>query len=216
MDAERLHNGAVANSVAGTAEHWDEAYGHGDSTRGWYQTRPAASLRMLDRCSVTPEAGVIDVGGGASTLVDALLARGHTDVTVLDISAAALAIAQRRLEANAIRVEWQVVDLVQWQPERTYGVWHDRAVFHFLTTAHARHRYFQALRDATGPGAVAVIATFAPDGPEQCSGLPVARYSPSELAAQFGSRWKIIAEDREEHTTPAGAVQPFTWAAFRR
>jgi trans-aconitate methyltransferase len=212
----QLHNDAVNNTVVGSPEHWDDAYEHGDTSRGWYQSHATQSLALLDRCSVIPEDSIIDVGGGASTLVDALLARGHNDVTVLDISAVGLDTAQRRLGQDAARVRWLVTDLLTWRPDRTYQVWHDRAMFHFLTAEEPRQQYLQALDEAVAKGGVTVLATFAPDGPQQCSGLPVARYGASQLTALFGSGWQPVADDREEHRTPGGAVQPFTWAAFRR
>jgi len=171
---------------------------------------------MLDRCSVTPQDSIIDVGGGASTLVDALLARGHNDATVLDISAVGLDTAKRRLGQDAARVRWLVTDLLTWRPNRTYQVWHDRALFHFHTAEGSRRQYLRALDEAVAKGGVAVLATFAPDGPQQCSGLPVARYGASQLTALFGSGWQPVADGREEHRTPGGAVQPITWAAFRR
>jgi hypothetical protein len=174
------------------------------------------SLRMLDTAGVSAADGVVDVGGGASTLVDALLERGYRDLTVLDISDAGLRTAQRRLAAAAQDVCWLVEDLLTWRPGRNYQVWHDRAVFHFLTSGAAQDRYRDALTDATAIGAVAIFGTFAPDGPPRCSGLPVARYSPESLAYVLGQRWRLAHHDREEHSTPAGAIQPFTWAVFRR
>ena len=198
------------------AAHWDEAYSHGDTTRSWYQPEAAPSLAILDRCGVTPAHSVVDVGGGASTLADDLLARGHQDLSVLDVSSAGESIARRRLGSDADAITWIVADVLAWQPERTYDVWHDRALFHFLTAAEARSRYLDALAAATEPGSIAVLATFAPDGPDSCSGLPVARYDVESLAAELGVGWRAVVEEREEHTTPAGAVQPFTWAALRR
>lgn len=211
------HNDAVGSAVAGSASHWDAVYARGETTRSWYQVHADHSLAMLERCGVTPDNSVIDVGGGASTLVDDLLGRGYRDLTVLDISGAGLQAAQRRLGGAAARVDWMVADLLTWQPQRTYRVWHDRAVLHFLTTDQARQQYLAALDAATGPGAVAVIATFAPDGPERCSGLPVIRYGPHDLAGLLGGAgWSPIADDREEHATPTGAIQPFSWVALRR
>ncbi len=171
---------------------------------------------MLDLTTVSPQDSLIDVGGGASVLVDALLAQGFGDITILDVSAAGLEIAQRRLGKAAEQVHWLARDILTWRPKRTYQVWHDRAVFHFLTTDRARHKYLHALHAATTSNAVAIFGCFAPDGPQHCSGLPVARYSPQELAAVLGERWRLLTEDREEHTTPSGTVQPFTWAAFRQ
>jgi hypothetical protein len=201
---------------AHVAEHWDRAYGEGDRTRSWFQSEPLASLRMLDAAGVAPAASVIDAGGGASTLADALLERGFTDVTVLDVSSAGLRAAQERLGPAAERVRWVVADLLVWRAERTYQVWHDRAVLHFLTAEYDRRRYLGALQAATAANAVAVFGTFAPDGPRQCSGLPVTRYSAADLAALLADEWVPVADDREDHVTPAGVVQPFIWAAFRR
>lgn len=206
----------MANDVRSDAAHWDEAYGHGDTTRSWYQASAALSLRMFASAGVTAADSVIDVGGGASTLVDALLEQGYGDVTVLDISTAGIRAAQSRLGESANLVRWVTADLLDWRPDRTFGVWHDRAVLHFMTSDDARDRYLGVLAKATSVGSVAVFATFAPDGPEQCSGLAVRRYSADDLIALLGAHWRPTAIDREEHRTPGGAVQPFTWAAFRR
>jgi hypothetical protein len=198
------------------AHHWDRAYGEGERTRSWFESEPVGSLRMLQLAGVSPADSVIDAGGGASTLVDALLERGFDDVTVLDISATGIQAAQRRLGPSAGRVQWIVADLRDWRPSRTYQVWHDRAVLHFLTADADRQSYLDTLTASTAAGAAAIFATFAPDGPRQCSGLPVARYSAHDLAALLGDRWTSVVDDREEHVTPAGAVQPFVRAVFRR
>jgi SAM-dependent methyltransferase len=202
--------------AAHVAEHWDRAYSEGEWTRSWFQSEPLASLRMLDVAAVTPAASVIDAGGGASTLVDALLERGFNDLTVLDVSAAGLQAAQARLGPAAERVRWVVADLLDWRPARTYKVWHDRAVLHFLTAENDRQRYLDTLRRSTAGGSMAVFGTFGPHGPKQCSGLPVTRYSAGDLAVLLGDQWAPIADDREEHITPVGVIQPFVWAAFRR
>lgn len=198
------------------ADHWDRAYSEGERTRSWFESEPVGSLRMFQLAGVSPGDSVIDAGGGASMLVDALLERGFDDVTVLDISATGIQAAQRRLGPSAARVQWIVADLRDWRPSRTYQVWHDRAVLHFLTADADRQSYLETLTASTAAGAVAIFATFAPDGPHQCSGLPVARYSAHDLAALLGDRWTSVVDDREEHVTPAGAVQPFVWAVFRR
>jgi|NGEPerStandDraft_6_1074524.scaffolds.fasta_scaffold45918_1 hypothetical protein len=203
-------------TTSGTAEHWDEAYGHGDTTRSWFQHRAVVSLRMLDTAGVSPADSVIDVGGGASTLIDALVQRGHRDLTVLDLSAVGLRTAQERLGAAGEHVRWLLANVLTWEPERTYRVWHDRAVVHFLTTDASRQQYLHALNTATAPGAVAIIATFAPEGPKHCSGLPVDRYSTKELVTLLGECWVIVASEREDHATPSEAIQPFTWIACRR
>lgn len=199
-----------------TAEHWDDAYRRGATTRSWFQAEADPSLRILDAAGVRPSDSLIDVGGGASALVDALLQRGHDDLTVLDISGEGMRTAQQRLGAKASHVRWLVADLLAWAPDRTWHVWHDRAVLHFFTADADRRRYLDALHAATEPGSLAVLATFAPDGPHHCSGLPVARYDPGQLAELLGPNWRPLVDTREEHTTPTGAVQPFTRAAFRR
>ena len=199
-----------------TAHHWDEAYGHDAETLSWSQPWPGPSLGMVDAAGVTAADSVVDVGGGASTFVDALLARGHIDLTVLDLSAEGMRIAQRRLGERAATVRWLVADLRTWLPARTYRVWHDRAVLHFLTDETSRRRYLSALTGATAPGSLAIIAAFAPDGPQQCSGLPVRRYSTDELSEFLGDPWQRVHEDHEQHSTPGGARQSFIWTAFRR
>lgn len=198
------------------ASRWDGAYAQGDATRSWFQASPEMSLRMLGVAGVTAADSVIDVGGGASPLAGALLARGFRDVTVLDISAAGMDYARQRLGARAEQVHWLAADIRAWQPPRRYAVWHDRAVFHFMTAGPGRRGYLRALAGGTAPGTVAVFGCFAPDGPSRCSGLPVARYSPGEIAGELGRDWTLLAEDRETHTTPAGLTQPFTWVALRR
>ena len=195
------------------AAHWDAAYAQGGSTRSWFEEHPDMSLRMLDSAGLTAADAVIDVGGGASPLTGALLDR---DLTVLDISAAGMQFARERLGPRADQVHWLTADVLSWHPPRRYQAWHDRAVYHFLTTEEHRQQYLRTLDTATIPGAVAVFGCFAPDGPQYCSGLPVARYSPAQLARQAGAKWLLISQDREEHITPAGTIQPFTWIALRR
>jgi len=203
-------------SEPGTARHWDSAYEEGDASCSWFEERPGRSLDMLERAGVTPRDSVIDVGGGTARLVDELIARGFGDLTVLDVSEVALSRARSRLRARADRVTWLVADLLEWVPARTYRVWHDRAVFHFMTAEDDQRRYLEALHAATSAGAVAIFGCFAVDGPSSCSGLPVARYEPAGLAERLGEQWQLVAEGREEHTTPTRVVQPFSWAALRR
>ncbi len=166
--------------------HWDDAYAQGDDTRSWFEEHPDMSLRMLDPAGVSPADAVIDVGGGASPLTGVLLQRGFHDLTVLDISTAGMRYAQDRLGSRAARVHWLAADICSWHPERLYQVWHERAVFHFLITSRQRQNYVAALSAAIDRGGVAVFGGFAPDGPGQCSGLPVARYSPAQLAKELG------------------------------
>ncbi len=201
---------------AAAAPHWDAAYAQGDETRSWFEQYPVMSLRMLDCAGVSAADALIDVGGGASPLTGALLDRGFRDLTVLDISAAGMRYARDRLGSRAAQVHWLTADVLSWRPPRRYQAWHDRAVYHFLVTEEHRQQYLHTLDTATSLGAIAVFGCFAPDGPQQCSGLPVARYSPAQLARQIGAQWLLISQDREEHITPAGATQPFTWIALRR
>jgi hypothetical protein len=199
-----------------TASHWDDAYAAGESTYSWFEQHPHMSLRMLDAARVQADASVVDVGGGASPLAGALLDRGFRDITVLDFCAAGMASAQRRLGERAEGIQWLDADVRTWEPPRCYRVWHDRAFFHFLTTAEDRRQYLQTLDSATEPGAIAVFGCFAPDGPLKCSGLPVARYSSLDLADHLGTQWTLISHAREEHVTPADAIQPFCWTALRK
>lgn len=193
--------------------HWDTAY----RTRGiqgvsWFQSEPVMSLRMIRRLGIKRSTAVIDVGGGASSLVKHLVADGFSDVSVLDVSDVALEEARAKLN-DAGRVTWLHEDVLTWHPARRFGLWHDRAVFHFLTDEGDRARYLSTLSEAMEPGAGVVMATFADDGPEYCSGLPVARYSAEELVNLLGSRFTVVKTQGESHTTPGGVVQPFTWIA---
>jgi len=201
---------------AEAAAHWDGAYAQGDGTRSWFEKHPDMSLRMLDSAGVSAADALIDVGGGASPLTGALLDRGFRDLTVLDISAAGMQHARDRLGSRADQVHWLTADVLSWRPQRHYQAWHDRAAYHFLTIDEHRQQYLHTLDTATAPNAIAVFGCFAPDGPQRCSGLPVARYSPAQLARQIGTKWLLISQDREQHITPAGTIQPFTWIALRR
>jgi trans-aconitate methyltransferase len=189
---------------AQAAVHWDGAYAQGDDTRSWFEKHPDTSLRMLDSAGVSPPDALIDVGGGASPLAGALLDRGLRDLTVLDISAAGMRHARDRLGSRADQVNWLTTDVLRWHPGRPYQAWHDRAVYHFLTVDEHRQQYLRTVDAATAPEPMAVFGCFAPDGPQHCSGLPVARYSPAQLARQVGKKWLLISQDREEHITPAG------------
>lgn len=196
-------------------EHWDAIYGRTTPTRlSWYEREPTVALELIDTLAVPHDAAIIDVGGGASTLVDHLFIRGFRDVTVLDVSDAALALARDRLR-NAAAVNLVLADVVSWRPPRSYALWHDRAVFHFLVDVAERQRYLETLRSAVLPGGHAILATFAADGPERCSGLPVAGYGADDLRTLLGDGFAIVEVRREEHLTPDGITQPFTWVAAR-
>lgn len=196
--------------------HWDDRYATvGASEVSWHEEAPTMSLQALDTAGVSPGLSLIDVGGGASLLVDALLDRGFDDLTVLDVSQTALTEASRRV-SDRPKVTWLPTDLLAWEPARTWAIWHDRAVFHFLTDPNDRATYRSLLCKAVEPGGVIVVATFAMSGPEYCSGLPVVRYDAAGLAAELGSDLEVVATGGTDHHTPSGATQPFTWVALRR
>ena len=179
----------------------------------WYEPTADQSLTLITEAGLAADAPIIDVGAGASVLVDQLLQAGYSDVAALDVAADALTVSRGRLGADGDRVDWIVADLLTWQPARRYQLWHDRAVFHFLTDPAHRDRYRQILHRALAPGGHVVIGAFADDGPIQCSGLPTARYSVDELAAQFPGL-DAVHTVRDEHHTPTGGVQPFNWVLF--
>ncbi len=196
--------------------HWDEVYATKGADRvSWFQAPPATSLRLLEAFGETP-GSVIDVGAGASTLVDELLARGWHDVTVLDVSHEALDLVRTRLARRGLAATAVACDLLTWEPDRTYDVWHDRAVLHFLTQPQDRTRYVETAARAVRPGGHLVIGAFAEDGPTHCSGLATARYSAEKLGSLFRAGFDLVHAEREEHHTPDGTVQSFTWAVMRR
>jgi Methyltransferase domain len=196
-------------------QHWEDVYRQkAADTVSWFQPRPEISLALIHKAGARKTEPLIDVGGGASRLVDHLLVEGHKDLTVLDISDAALQSIRDRLGQAAGKVHWLTADVTQWQPQRRYRLWHDRAVFHFLTEPADRAAYRHALASALVPGGTAIIASFALDGPERCSGLPVQRYSPDSLAAELGSAFRLTERRDEDHTTPAGKLQRFQYSMF--
>lgn len=199
-------------------EHWEQVYRTRSADAvSWYQPHAQQSLRWIAAAGLDADDGIIDVGGGASTLVDDLLDEGYRALTVLDLSAAALAVTRRRLGERAASVRWIVGDVTTVAlPERAYALWHDRAVFHFLIEEDARAAYLAQLRRALRPGGHLIVATFGPDGPTRCSGLPVARYSPESLQAVLGADFQWLEHAREEHRTPAGAIQSFNYCRFIR
>ena len=205
----------MLRSAGERADHWDDVY----RTRAldqvsWFQPHASTSARLL-AASGGPGRSVLDVGAGASPLVDDLLAAGYGDVTVLDVSAAALEVVRARL-GDDDRVRTIVADLLTWEPDRAWDVWHDRAVFHFLVDPTDRATYARVAARAVAPGGVAVIGSFASDGPESCSGLPTARHDPDDLAEQMGDAFHLEVSERELHRTPSGAEQSFAWAVLRR
>lgn len=193
--------------------HWEHVYTSRPAQQvSWFQPHAERSLALIERIAMGRRCSVIDVGGGASTLVDDLLARHRFDVSVLDLSQAALDVARQRLGADAQRVQWRVGDVTQAPlPAQAYDLWHDRAVFHFLTEPAQRAAYVAQVRHAVRPGGHVIVAAFGPDGPLQCSGLPVMRYAPDALHAQFGNAFELIEHQTEAHHTPGGAVQQFVY-----
>lgn len=198
--------------------HWEKVYSSkAPEAVSWFQEHPAFSLRFIRNTGISKDARIIDVGGGASTLVDDLLNEAYSDVTVLDLSAAALQEAQKRLGERARQVHWIEADITHADlPVGSFDVWHDRAVFHFLTDPADRKAYVETVMRSVKPGGHVIVATFAPDGPTQCSGLPVMRYGPSELHDEFGEPFTLVEHAREEHHTPFGTVQQFVYCYCRK
>lgn len=199
-------------------DHWEKVYTTkaADSV-SWFQTHAGQSLELIHGTGLGKDAAIIDVGGGASVLVDDLLNEGYRDLTVLDLSGAALQAARKRLGDRAGQVRWIEADITEVElPKARYDIWHDRAVFHFLTSSEQREAYVQTVFRSVKPGGHVIVATFAEDGPEQCSGLPVMRYRPEELHGQFGEAFRLLKHTREAHQTPAGKVQQFVYCYCRR
>ena len=197
--------------------HWRKVYKEkGEKQVSWFQEKPAISLELIHGIGVKQNSAIIDIGGGASRLVDVLVRDGYRDLTVLDLSDDAVAITRSRLVDRAVLVKWIVADMTEWEPSREYDLWHDRAAFHFLTEAADRAAYLDRLTQAIRPGGHSIIGTFAIDGPERCSGLPVMRYDATLLSAALGRAFALIGTRRHDHTTPAGGVQQFLFSVFRR
>jgi len=201
---------------AATARHWDRIFRtRPEDERSWTQSTPAMSLRLIAAIELPLNAPIVDVGGGASRLVDELVRSGHLDVTVLDVAEGALREAAARVGDTAA-VDWVTADVLAWQPAHPVRLWHDRAVFHFLTDDDAQSQYVSLAASTVEPGGHLVLATFAPDGPTTCSGLPVQQWSVGQLVARFGGAFDLVASTTEMHHTPGGADQPFTWVTMRR
>ncbi len=198
--------------------HWEQVYStKATDAVGWFQKHAEYSLDFIRATGVPRTASIIDVGGGASTLVDDLLADGYTNLAVLDISAAALASTRKRLGSGAANVQWIEADISKADlPFHAFDVWHDRAVFHFLTAPEDRKAYVTAVLHSVKPGGHVIVATFAEDGPTMCSGLPVMRYRPEELHAQFGESFSLLRHENENHVTPFGSVQKFVYCLCRK
>lgn len=198
-------------------DHWNRVYQtKATDSVSWYQARPEMSLSMIDACALPADAAVIDVGGGASVLVDCLIDAAFTRLSVLDISGVALAHARTRLGDRAHDIEWIESDVTAFKPVRRYALWHDRAVFHFLTTAADRRRYLDTLCQCLEPEGHVIIATFATDGPEKCSGLDTRRYDEAMMQSEFGPDFRLVETRRETHVTPWQSEQRFVYFRFQQ
>lgn len=199
-------------------QHWEHVYATKSiDAVSWFQPQAATSLKLIQATGAAPTDAIIDVGGGASTLVDGLLANGFGNLSVLDLSGAALAASRARLGERAAAVQWLEADITQVAlPAQRYAVWHDRAVFHFLVEAADRAAYRKLLLHALQPLGQVIIATFAENGPVQCSGLPIRRYRAEELHAELGESFELVDSHTEAHHTPSGAIQQFVYVHLRR
>lgn len=199
-------------------QHWEQVYTTKASDAvSWFQEHADQSLRMIHHTGLGKNAAIIDVGGGASTLVDDLVAEGYTDVTVIDLSPTALAVAKQRLGPHSSVVHWIEGDITRVEsPIHHFDIWHDRAVFHFLTEPADRNAYVAQVMNSVRPGGHVIVATFAEDGPEKCSGLSVMRYQPESLHAEFGDAFRLVNHEKEAHHTPFGTVQQFIYCYCRK
>lgn len=193
--------------------HWERVYQTKEPNAvSWYSAHLDRSLALIRKAAGDTQAAIIDVGGGESTLVDDLLSLGYRDLTVFDLSSTALQVTRQRLGVASDTVRWVAGDItLADMPRHRYDVWHDRAVFHFLTEPEQRAIYVRQVAKAVKPGGHVIVATFAPDGPEQCSGLQVARYDAASLHGQFGAKFRLLESQRETHKTPFGTAQQFVY-----
>ena len=198
-------------------KHWDRVYASKKADEvSWFQPQAEQSLRLIRATGLNEQAQILDVGGGASVLVDDLIRHGYQNLTVLDLSPTALQVARERLGEQAQRVRWIEGDITKMQgPAKTYDIWHDRAVFHFLTEPKQREAYVDAVLHSVKKGGHVMVATFASDGPERCSGLPVMRYEAEGLHADFGAHFELLHHEKDEHRTPGGRIQNFLYCYCR-
>jgi 2-polyprenyl-3-methyl-5-hydroxy-6-metoxy-1,4-benzoquinol methylase len=206
----------VVMSTAERQTHWQNVYQtKGERDVSWFEEIPTISLDLIRATGIVADAQIIDIGGGASRLVDALAAEGYHSVTVLDVSEKALATSRNRLGPSAKHVTWIVADVTAWRPDKSYDLWHDRAAFHFLTAPGERRAYAECVRKAVRPGGHVVIGTFAPDGPERCSGLPVVRHDAASIGEVLARSFKLIESRQHDHQTPDRTTQRFQFSRFQ-
>ncbi|MDH3275256.1 MAG: class I SAM-dependent methyltransferase [Gammaproteobacteria bacterium] len=197
--------------------HWQRVYGEKEPTAvSWYQPVPKISLQLIRSTHIARDEPILDAGGGASTLVDHLMSEGYTDISVLDISGKALERSRARLGDRADAVTWIESDVTEFEPLRRFALWHDRAVFHFLTKSADRDKYIEVVCRALQPNGHLVLATFGPEGPERCSGLDIQRYGVDELQKLFGSRFDLCSHELDEHATPMGSKQQFLYSWWQK
>ncbi|HMF18987.1 MAG TPA: class I SAM-dependent methyltransferase [Gemmataceae bacterium] len=198
-------------------QHWEKVYTtKAPEAVSWYRVHLETSLELIDRAAETRSAAIIDIGGGESTLVDDLVLRGYQNLTVLDISPTAIAVTRARLGAAAERVKWITGDICEIElEERAYDIWHDRAVFHFLTAPEQRLGYVRQVTRAVKPGGHVIVSTFGPEGPVRCSGLETMRYDAEELHDEFGRQFRLVESSKELHETPFGTKQQFLYCYCR-
>jgi 2-polyprenyl-3-methyl-5-hydroxy-6-metoxy-1,4-benzoquinol methylase len=197
--------------------HWENVYAtKSEQEVSWFQQSPTISLALIHATGASTNASIVDIGGGASRLADVLLDEGFEAITVLDLSEKALAISRARLGERGAKVQWLVADITNWQPSQIYDVWHDRAVFHFLTEPEHRAAYAGRVSRAVRPGGHVIIGTFALDGPERCSGLAVVRHDAESIGKILGPSFQLLESRGHDHLTPSGATQRFQFSRFQR
>lgn len=210
-------NCGVSGACMDAKSHWEKIYTtKGPDAVSWYRTHLETSLALIERAAGASSAAIIDVGGGESTLVDDLLLRGYENITVLDISQTAIEVAKSRLGSAAKQVHWIVADVSEIElAPRAYDLWHDRAVFHFLTATEQRNGYIRQVARSVKSGGHIIISTFGPEGPTKCSGLDVKRYDAKSLHGEFGSHFRLVESSQEQHQTPFGTTQQFLYCYCR-
>ncbi|HET9717566.1 MAG TPA: class I SAM-dependent methyltransferase [Pseudolabrys sp.] len=204
-------------SDLGRQAHWENVYATKDENAvSWFQERADISLELIRATGVNANAAIIDIGAGASRLVDALISEGFRDITILDVAEKALAKSKARVPARGAQVQWVVADVTTWEPTQKFDVWHDRAALHFLTEPSDRNAYAKRVQKAVRTGGHVIIGTFAPDGPERCSGLPVVRHDAASLGEILGHSFTLVETRRHEHVTPTSNIQRFQFSRFQR